>query len=140
MTSFFNNLTGSVNTNMAIRIASKTWVKRLRKFFCWNFKFFCINFSQIILRSSMGRFVMMINDLTADMGCSLVKFFKDDLFNLFFICNYSSNNRLNQRVYETGTPTSSCNSGAHRIYTALCSAEEKINPNHHHIESITSFN
>lgn len=90
--------------------------------------------------ASMGRFVMMINDLASDIGCALVKFFKDDLFQIYFTCNYSSNNRLSQRVYETGQPCSSCNTGCHRVYSALCSPEEKINPNHHHTESITSFN
>lgn len=91
-------------------------------------------------RASMGRFTMMVNDLSSDIGCALVKFFKDDLFHVYFTCNYSSNNRLQQRVYETGPPCSNCATGCHRLYTALCSPDEKINPNHHHIENIQSFN
>lgn len=91
-------------------------------------------------QDSMGRFLMMVNDHTDAVGCECVKFTKDDLYNFFFICNYSSNLRLDEKVYETGTPCTNCNSGCNRMFPHLCSSDEKIDPNHYYVETLRSFN
>lgn len=88
----------------------------------------------------MGRFTMMMNDRTSDVGCALVRFTKDGLYHAYFTCNYGANNRLDQHVYETGTPCSNCATGCNRIWTHLCSADEKIDTNHYHVDNLKSFN
>lgn len=107
----------------------------------WSFFRKLTNFFIILnFRETMGRFTMMINDRTSDIGCALVKFTKDDLYHVYFTCNYGSNNKLDQRVYETGSACSNCLTGCNRFWTALCSPDEKIDPNHYHIDSLKSFN
>ena len=83
-----------------------------------------------IFRDTMGKFSVMINDHTSDIGCGYVKFTRDDLFNVFFICNYGSNVRLDHHVYETGPPCSKCATGCNKIWPALCSANENVDPKH----------
>lgn len=77
-------------------------------------------------RSSMGRFLMMVNDRTADIGCALVKFKVDDVLNVLFTCNYGSNINLDQKIYESGTRCSKCKTGCSKTWTALCSPSEKV--------------
>lgn len=89
----------------------------------------------------MGRFTMMINDKSSAIGCGMVKFVKDDLNHVYFICDYSNNpNDVDKRVYETGPSCSNCVTGCHRILTAMCGPDEKIDPNHIYVDSIRSFN
>lgn len=88
----------------------------------------------------MGRFTNMVNDRATDVGCALVRFTKDDLFHVYFTCNYGSNNRLEQKVYETGPHCSGCTTGCNKMYSGLCSNDEKIDPNHEHIDKLRSFN
>lgn len=87
----------------------------------------------------MGRFTMMINDRSSDLGCAIVKFVKDDLYHIYFVCNYGSNVQLDQHAYETGTACSNCVTGCNRIYTHLCSVNENIDSNHH-TDTLKSFN
>lgn len=103
----------------------------LKSFFIEGF--FCF-------RDSMGRFAMIINDHAQDLGCALVRFTKDDLFHVYFTCNYSANNHLGRRVYETGTSCSNCVSGCHRIFPSLCSNDERIDPNRHNGEKLRNYN
>lgn len=88
----------------------------------------------------MGRFAMMINDRTTDVGCALVKFMKEDLYHVYFTCNYGSNVRLNQHVYETGTSCSNCATGCNRIWTHLCSVNENIDYNQYNNNNLKTFN
>ena len=88
----------------------------------------------------MGRFTMMINDHASDVGCALVKFTKDDLYHAYFTCNYGSNHRLEDKVYETGSPCSNCVTGCNRIYSHLCSVDERVDPNHYYVETLRNFN
>ena len=88
----------------------------------------------------MGRFTMMVNEHAQDVGCALVRFTKDDLFHVYFTCNYSSNNHLGKRVYETGPACSLCYSGCEKHYPGLCSTEEKVNPNHYFEEKLRIYN
>jgi len=88
----------------------------------------------------MGRFTMMVNDQSSDLGCALVRFTRDDLYHVYFTCNYSSNNKLDERVYETGSPCSVCTTGCNRIWPALCSPDEKIDPSHLHVDNLRTFN
>lgn len=88
----------------------------------------------------MGRFVMMINDRTSDIGCALVKFSKDDLYHVYFTCNYGSNTQLETRVYETGSSCSKCVTGCNRIWSALCSPVERVDPNYYYVDTLRSCN
>lgn len=83
---------------------------------------------------------MMVNDRASDVGCALVRFTKDDLYHVYFTCNYGSNNHIDFKVYETGPGCSKCNTGCSRVWPGLCSAEEKVDPNHYYVDNLKSFN
>jgi len=79
----------------------------------------------------MGRFTMMVNDKSSDLGCAMVRFWREEQFHVYFTCNYGSTNFLDRHVYETGTPPcSGCLTGCNHMWMALCSDNEKIDPNH----------
>lgn len=79
----------------------------------------------------MPHFLTVVNERNTDVGCAMVKYGRDDMYHVIFTCNYAANNHLSRRVYETGSACSKCLTGCHHIYNALCSPEEKINPNSH---------
>lgn len=123
----------------------KALKKLLASFYFWAFwsfmnvlRAFHLNFKHF--SDSMGRFTMMVNDRPSDVGCALVRYSSEDLFHVFFTCNYGSNNHLGQKVYETGTSCSNCVTGCNKLWPALCSDHEKIDPNHIHIDTLRSFN
>jgi hypothetical protein len=78
----------------------------------------------------MGHFAMMVNDRASDVGCALVRFTQDDLYNAFFVCNYGSNNHIGRPVYQSGSSCSNCVTGCNKLFTALCTADERVDPNH----------
>lgn len=89
----------------------------------------------------MGRFTMMVNDKSSAVGCGMVKFMKDDLNHVYFICDYSNNpNEVDKRVYEIGPSCSNCLTGCNRFLSAMCGPDEKIDPNHIYVDNIRSFN
>lgn len=71
----------------------------------------------------------------------MVKFMKDDLNHVYFICDYSNNpNDLVKRVYKTKPSCSNCVTVCNRIFTAMCGPNEKIDPNHIYVDNFRSFN
>lgn len=68
-------------------------------------------------------------NLVSDVGCAMIKYIRDDFYNVLFTCNYGANTHVDYRVYEAGTPCSKCLTGCNRIYHHLCSADEQVSPN-----------
>lgn len=70
-----------------------------------------------------ANFARMVNDQALQIGCSYIKFEKDDDYTAYFVCNYSSDVKEGEPVYEQGDPCSACPDDASECSsdnTSLC--------------------
>ena len=74
----------------------------------------------------MEHFILIANERVSDIGCAMVTFSRDDFHHVIFTCNYSADNEVGKRVYESGTACTKCRSGCHHIYAGLCAGDEDV--------------
>ncbi|XP_053674576.1 scoloptoxin SSD976-like [Anopheles nili] len=68
----------------------------------------------------IGHFTMMVNDRTWKVGCAMQNWVEGGATKVYFVCNYSYNNIITQKVYTTGSPGSQCQAGLNPSYPGLC--------------------
>lgn len=83
------------------------------------------------MRSEIGHWSVMVNDLQNALGCAVCQFNTGGAFpfNTYLVCNYSHTNIIGAPIYTAGPDTSQCTTGTNPLYPALCSINEPINPN-----------
>lgn len=77
-------------------------------------------------QNMIGHFTAMSQDRTAVIGCAASVYNKDERL---LVCNYAFTNLWGSPVYQSGTPTSGCKTGANPQYSNLCSVNEVVDPN-----------
>ncbi|SPP72729.1 antigen 5 like allergen Cul n 1 [Drosophila guanche] len=80
-----------------------------------------------------GHFVETVVDRNTHVGCAMMRFTNPKYPFLYIYntaCNYASVYAIGVPVYSAGEPASECRTGTNPQYPALCSVQEKYNPNY----------
>lgn len=67
----------------------------------------------------------MVQDRDVAVGCALVRY-QSNLYNSYFVCNYSFVNFVGLPVYVKGTTASQCQTGTNPNYPGLCNENEPV--------------
>lgn len=75
----------------------------------------------------------MVLDRVIRMGCAITQYIapnpknpRDQWHTTYLVCNYAGGQYANYRIYKSGRTASGCKSGTNRIYSNLCSINEKV--------------
>lgn len=79
--------------------------------------------------NKVARFLQMNLDKSNQIGCAIAQYTSNERKVSYLVCNYSYTLFRTSKVYESGSPTSKCQTGANPKYPALCSQTEAIDPN-----------
>ncbi|XP_055380617.1 antigen 5 like allergen Cul n 1-like [Condylostylus longicornis] len=84
-----------------------------------------------ITKEQIGHFTVMVADKNNCVGCSMIKFKKDNLYRINIACNYAWTNIINYKIYKSGDVASKCQTNTDEQFPALCSINEiySQNPN-----------
>ncbi|CAG9802164.1 unnamed protein product [Chironomus riparius] len=82
----------------------------------------------------IGHFTQVVNGLAGEVGCGVTRYTDSSsgtAFKTFQLsCDYSRTNLVNQAIYAAGKTASDCKTGTNPNYPALCSENEKVDPNY----------
>lgn len=78
-----------------------------------------------IRKKEVGHFTQIVRDVSISVGCSISQYVKNDLYNIYYVCDYAVANNFDHQIYDEGPTASKCETGTNPKYPALCSEKEK---------------